>query len=53
MPAVFMIQHHSCYVMLLFVWASDLEEIFLRVVFLRLLGWGSVGFFLHDTVSYV
>ncbi len=49
MTAVYMIQRHSRCEMLLFVWASNLEEIFLRVVFLRLLGWGSVGFLLHDS----
>lgn len=53
MTAVQMRQRHSCYEMLLFVWASNLEGIFHRVVFLRLLGWGSFGFLLHDKVSYV
>lgn len=37
MTAVYVIQRHSCCEMLLFVWASNLEEIFHRVVFLRLL----------------
>lgn len=41
MRAEYMIQRHSCE-MLLFMLASNLEWIFHRVVFLRLLGWGSV-----------
>lgn len=48
LTAVYMIQCQSCCEMFVFMWASYLEEILLRVVLLRLLGRGSVGFLLHS-----